>query len=249
MTAFVPYRSNVNYALQLGAEWGQFLKSTQAVFTPTNWQADGTEPMMLFGMGSGSNWETIFNSDIMMPIIRTVLAQGGGIAVGVFGGDGFANPGTQSQMTTLADKVVNKFNCHPKLLTGGFSMGALNALAWAGNNPERVRGIWATGPLVDLSTFDGVDVLESAYPPDGWTPDMRPTTDPFHMADAGRYVGMDIRIAYSGDDPVVSPQSVRDFGLKVNKDTVNLGNIGHDWTIPNHPTALRMLGDLVRKFR
>lgn len=243
---FVPYTSYVRFGAPLGTEGGAYLASLQVIYTPTEWQGDGTETMVLFSMGSGSNWNTCFDLGLVTPIVRAILETGAGVAVSPFGGDMFGNATAMEQMTDLADYVTGpKVNANPELGLAGFSMGGQNVFAWAGNNPARTAFVWGAAPLVDVGAYDGVPQLEAAYE-GGWDEaTYGAVSNPKTMATAGKYSGIPISIVYSSNDPVVAPSTATAFVSSVGASAINLGPLGHDWNVPNAPAALDALLDLI----
>lgn len=244
--SFVPYTSSIRFGLPLGSPWESYLASMQAIFTPTGWKGDGTETMVLFSMGSGSNWNSCFEKDLVTPIVRTILATGAGVAVSPFGGDMYGNATAMTQITNLADYVTGPdVRAHPKLGLAGFSMGGQNVLAWAGNNPARTAFVWGAAPLVDVGAYDGVPQLEAAYE-GGWDEaTYGAVSNPKTMAAAGKYAGLQMKIAYSSNDPVLSPASTIAFAAAVGTVPINLGPLGHDWNVPNSPEAIGALIELL----
>lgn len=241
----IPYKLTIAYSKPLGTEWDAYLASMLAIFVPTTWKGDTTETMVIFSMGSGSNWDTTFNTQLVRPIVQAILATGAGVVVSPFGGDQYGNATAMEGITAARDAAA-AIGANPKVGLAGFSMGSLNALAWAGNNPTATKFVWATGPLVDLQAFDGVQQLEDAYA-GGWSEaTYGATSNPTTMANAGKYAGIPIRLAYSGNDPVIPPATATAFAAKVNTTAVNVGNIGHDWTIPNTTAALALLTELLQ---
>lgn len=244
--SFVPYTSSIRFGLPLGSPRESYLASMQAIFTPTGWKGDGSRPVVVIAMGSGSEWSTIFHPDLVTPIVRTILATGAAVACSPFGGDLYANPDARTAMTALVDYCTGPaLGAAPKVGWFGFSMGGQSALVWSGQHPERSRFVVAAAPLVDVRSIDGAAGLEAAYP-GGWTQAAHgATSNPATIADTGAYSGIPIALTYSSDDPVIPPSTVTSFAAASGATAVTVGALGHDWPIATHPATLAALTSML----
>lgn len=248
MSDFVSYKSEIRFGLPLGTEWVAYLASMQAIFTPTEWQGDGSKPLLMYSMGSGSTWETMFNLDLVNPAIRTALAAGCAVVVSPFGGDQFGNATARNLMTNAFDYCRANVGVGPKAILAGFSMGSLNALNWAGNNPTKTKSIWVAGPLCDIESFitsGGKSAMDAAYGATWTEAAFGATSNPKTMATAGKYNGIPIKIMYSSNDPVLAPATALAFGVQLGSPAINLGALGHDWNIANAPKSIAALVQLL----
>jgi len=250
--SFTPYTSTVRFHSPLGTAWEQYLADMQAVFTPTRWKGDGTEPVVIIAMGSGSDWSTMFHPDLITPVVRAVLAAGAAAAVSPFGGDLYANPTARTAMTALVDHCTGPaVGAAPAVGWFGFSMGGQSALVWAGHHRDRTAFVTAAAPLVDVTAIAGSPALDAAYP-GGWTEVAHGAdTNPITLAAAGAYTDLPITCAYSTDDTLITPTAVHTFAATAGPaaTTIAVGALGHDWPTATHPDTLHALTTHLERIR
>lgn len=211
------------------------------VYLPREWVGDGTRLGVVLAAGSNTGWEGAYSPNVLLRIAHSVTDAGYAVVTSELGGDQFGNVNCQVRITALADLLSTLGARSDKIALAGFSQGAGNVLAWAGNNSGRVHSVTGWAPLVDLEIVAGNPDLDAAYP-GGWSEAVYgAVSNPVTMAAAGNYEGVPITVCYSSNDPVIPVEKVTGFAAVADAVVVDLGAVGHDNSVPNRPAAVAAL--------
>jgi pimeloyl-ACP methyl ester carboxylesterase len=120
----------------------------------------------------------------------------------------------------------------------GMSMGALDIMSCARSRPAEVAALVAAAPVCDLDALRRLNAddltanIDRAW---GLGPDdaLPARADPFR--NTAELVGVPWLAFYAADDPLVPPESVRQFSAAVGGEAVDLGPVGHTGIIDAVP--------------
>lgn len=122
-----------------------------------------------------------------------------------------------------------------KVLLSGSSMGGLNVLSWAIQNPTLVKAIALATPAVNLDYMHDNNVggyaaeIDTAYGGLAAYNAAVAAHDPYQ--NTATLSGIPMKLWYSTDDPFIDPSHVTTFASAVGASTVNMGAVGH--TLPS----------------
>jgi pimeloyl-ACP methyl ester carboxylesterase len=95
-------------------------------------------------------------------LISQLLAAGISIA-GIDVGESFGSPAGRALFTALHTELTRTRGYSAKPLLLGRSRGGLMLLAWAAENPEKVGAFAGIYPVVNLTSYPGLDLAAPAY--------------------------------------------------------------------------------------
>lgn len=225
------------------------------VYLPRLWKPNGQVPAIILCGGTDDAWQLGFSQNHVLPIARAVTDAGFALGWSDFGVNQYGNQNAQNRIgalrTYLQSSAVGARA--GKVALGGFSMGGLNALNYAGNYPTNVMSFTGWCPLVDMqAAVDHVDILpyvQAAYP-GGWTEGVNgATTNPQTMTAAGNYAGIPIELRYSHTDGLIPLSMMQAFANATVGTTVQItdtGAQGHSWETITNTSSLNALISQVR---
>lgn len=222
------------------------------VSLPRTWKGDGTKMCVILAEGYPNGYEVNYNANQYANTIKAINDAGFAVINSQFGTNAFGNSTAQQRITSALAYMRTVHGAHAtKVALVGFSMGAMNVLAWAGNNKAQVAYIHTWCPATDQayanSNSDFTGPLNAAY--GGWSEaTYGATCNPKTMASAGKYNGIPIRLEYAGDDLVIPPSLVTVFeGAVTTATAVNVGQGGHSMVHCSKPETLNILTNKLKE--
>ena len=213
------------------------------VAAPRRWRADGRLALVL-AEGYTNDAEVTYRPGQLQPVVEAVTAAGFLVVNAQLGVNAFGNDLAQQRIDALVAFARSAYGARPdRVGLAGFSMGAMNVLAWAAARPDDVAFAHVWCPATDQTWMHGLPewapALDAAY--DGWTTADRAGHDPQTMAQAGLYDGIALRVEYASDDATIPAARVQAFAAAAGVTAHDLGSGGHEYTQTRKPSSLDAL--------
>ncbi len=215
------------------------------IATPRKWKRDGTKPGIIFIPGTDETYKFAVLPNQGQPVVQQLLDAGYPVAAfqasSTVGGIGnlWANDACYAMIAAMrtylqSSAVGAKAG---KIGLVGLSQGALDVLAWAGQNPTLTGGVTAYLPNTDLAATAAHPTygasVDSAYGGNYVQGTHGATHSPITQAGLGKFAGVPINLVYASNDPVIAPTYPQQFAAAVGSNAVLIdgGATGHAWPI------------------
>lgn len=220
------------------------------VYLPRLWKSNGSRSAIILCGGTNDSWTLGFNENAVLPIARALTAAGYAVGWSDLGINQYANQNAMNRIDALRTYLQSPSigAKSDKIALAGFSLGGLNAFAYAGNNPTKTLCVTGWCPLVNMQlAVDSIDInpyVTASYG-GAWTEaQYGAASNPLTMATAGKYTRIPTEIHYSSNDPVIPQSSITQFISAVNSSdtvSVNAGAYGHSWQAANNQQSIDAL--------
>ncbi|QFP94078.1 hypothetical protein SEA_JABBERWOCKY_23 [Gordonia phage Jabberwocky] len=220
------------------------------VAAPRRWRADGSRVALVLAEGYTNDPLVTYRPAQLQPVVDAVTRAGFLVVNAQLGTNAFGNDTAQSRVDALVDFARSEYGADPdRVALAGFSMGAMNVLAWAGNAPvDDVAFVHVWCPATDQAWMHSqpswAAALDTAY--DGWTTADRAGHDPLTLAQAGAFDDIALRVEYAADDTTVPAAQVQAFAAAAGVTARDLGAGGHDYAQTRKPASVAALVDALR---
>lgn len=220
------------------------------IFVPSNYRRDTGKPGVVVLPGTGAPWEAAYDRGVLLNIAEALTTMGYPVITTDCGVDEFGNQRARDGIAAAIDWAQSQqIGVRSGKVHGwGFSQGGGSILSFAGNNPGRMLTVGGVCPLTDINVLvqqggTAKQFADNAFPPAYSEATHGAGSNPQTMAAAGKFASLPMTICVSSNDPVLPPQSMRDFKNTVgsNCKLVELGAVGHDHSVFNLPAAVTAL--------
>lgn len=221
------------------------------IATPRKWKRDGTKPGVILIPGTSETYTFSFLPTKGQPLMKQLLDAGYPVAAfqasSTVGGAGdlWANDACYTMISAMRTYLQSSAVGAKAGKVGlvGLSQGALDVLAWAGQNPTLAGAVTAYLPNTDLAASAANSTygpsVNAAYGGKYVEGTHGANHNPITQAGLGKFAGVPINLVYASDDPLIAYSYPQSFAAAVGSNAVliNGGATGHDWPVTTGATA------------
>ena len=219
--------------------------------TPRGWKADGSKRGVIVVPGTAETTKSGLTVATALPLINQILAAGNPVAffqassTGGGAGDLWANDACYTMISAMRTYLQSSAVGAKAGKVGlvGLSQGALDVLAWAGQNPTLAGAVTAYLPNTDLAATAANATygpsVNAAYGGKYIEGTHGANHNPITQAGLGKFAGVPINLVYASNDPLIAYSYTESFAAAVGSNAVliNGGATGHEWSVTTGATA------------